>query len=356
MPAAVSTSMRAVFGALLLPVAAAAAQTSPPTVASLESCRLTSGAVVKPCRVAYRTYGTLDADRSNVVVVPTYFGGKSEDHAFMLGTYVDTTRFHVIVIDALADGHSSSPSNSGPAGRKLFAGLTIGDMVDVQHRLLREKLGITRAFAVVGISMGGFQAFEWAVRYPEFAERVVPIVGTPTVTAYDQLVYAAMLGEAEHGVRQGVWPDSAWMQLSRIEMIWLRTPGGIIDSGGTKLRGDVAATADYYRKSWKLEDYAAQVRALLRHDVAAPYGGDVARAAGRVRARMLVVYSPDDHMVASGPAAEFARLVGAERLEVRSICGHSVFWCEAEKLGGEVRAFLARGAAVSAGEGRSGTR
>ena len=79
--------------------------------------------------------------------------------------YVDTTRHHVIIIDALADGHSSSPSNSA-VGAVAFAGLTIGDMVEVQHRFLTEHLGLQHARAIVGISMGGFQVFEWAIRYP----------------------------------------------------------------------------------------------------------------------------------------------------------------------------------------------
>src|SRR5688500_2177560 len=131
----------------------------PPRVAALGACRLASGAAVPDCRVAYRTFGRLAAARDNVVLVPTFFAGRSEDHLFMLGAYVDTTRYHVVIADALADGHSSSPSNT-PGGDALFARLTVGDMVETQHRLLTEHLGVRHLRAVVGISMGGFAAFE----------------------------------------------------------------------------------------------------------------------------------------------------------------------------------------------------
>jgi hypothetical protein len=75
-----------------------------PTVARLGSCRLASGATIPTAAWRTRAYGPLNAARDNVVLVPTFFAGRSEDHAFMLGTYVDTTRYHVVIVDALADG------------------------------------------------------------------------------------------------------------------------------------------------------------------------------------------------------------------------------------------------------------
>ena len=319
-----------------------------PTVVSLGTCRLASGATIPDCRVAYRAYGRLNAERSNAVLVPTFFAGRSEDHAFMLGTYVDTARYHVLVVDALGDGHSSSPSNAAPAARAAFRDLTIGDMVEAQRRLLVEHLGIRRLRAVVGISMGGFQAFEWAVRHPTFADVVVPVVGSPRVTAADQLVYDAMRGAAEQASSAGVPADAAWTQVSRIESLFMRTRAMLTDSGPAWVEREVAALAGAYRQQrWALDDYAAQLGAIRRHDVAAGFGGELSRAAGAVRARMLVVYSPDDLIVASGPAAEFARLAGADTLAVRSACGHALFWCEEASVGEAVRRFVEQDASVA---------
>jgi homoserine O-acetyltransferase len=255
----------------------------------------------------------------------------------------------VIIADAFADGHSSSPSNVAPAAREAFRDLTIGDMVVAHHRLLTERLGIRHLRAVVGISMGGLQAFDWALRYPTFADAYVPVVGTPRASAPDRLIYRALISGAENGGRSGALSDSAWEQVSRIETLFMRTPEALRSLGIAKVDGEVTAMANGYRRSWSLDDYAAQMRAIERHDITTPFRGDLSRAAMAVRARMLVVYSPDDRMVSSGPGAEFARLTGAETLEVPSDCGHAVFWCEEAKIGTVVRTFIDRTVAKVAG-------
>jgi homoserine O-acetyltransferase len=258
----------------------------------------------------------------------------------MLGAYVDTTRHHVVIVDALADGHSSSPSNT-PGGEALFGALTIGDMVETQHRLLTEHLGVRHLRAVVGISMGGFEAFEWAVRYPDFADAVVPIVGTPRVPTHDRLNYTLARRVVEDARRAD--PDSTWRHASRWEALFMRTPRFLNDSGEAHLARSIEELAGAYRGAgWSPADYAAQLAAIGAHDVSLRFGGDLARAAAAVRARVLVVVSPDDRMVDPAPAAAFARLAGAETLEAPSVCGHAVFWCEAERLGRAVRAFVER--------------
>jgi homoserine O-acetyltransferase len=348
-----AVALPAVALALALPPGRALAQSAPavvpPSVASLDACTLASGATIPDCRIAYRTFGRLNPARDNAILIPTFFAGRSEDHAFMLGEYVDTTRYHVIIADALADGLSSSPSNVAPAARAAFRDLTIGDMVDAHHRLLTEKLGIERLRAVIGISMGGFQAFDWAVRYPTFAEAYVPIVGSPRVSPSDRLVYRALISGAENGSRNGAPADTAWEQVARIEALFMRTPEGLRSMGLEKVEGEVTGIANGYRRIWALDDYAAQMRAIERHDITTPFGGDLARAAKAVRGRMLVIYTPDDRMVYSGPAAEFARLAGAATLVVRSECGHSVFWCESGKIGAAVRNFVSGGARTVVG-------
>ena len=342
-----------------LSAASVAAQDEPdPAVVDLGTCRLAVGAEIPDCRVAYRAFGTLNAARDNVVLIPTFFAGRSEDHAFMLATYVDTTRYHVLIVDALADGRSSSPSNTGPGAREAFVGLTIGDMVDAQRRLL-DALGIPRVHAVVGISMGGFQAFEWAVRYPDLADVVVAVVGTPRPEPSDRVLYGALVEAAEQARAAGLSGVDAWMHPSRIETLFMGTRPAMDAQGFLGAEADVSGLATSYAGAgWALEDYAAQARAIGSHDISASFGGDLAAAARVVRARMLVVTTPDDQIVSPGPAAEFARLVGAEVLAVPSPCGHAVFWCEDEALGGAVRSFIdadgrdvAAPPAIGSGEG-----
>jgi len=255
--------------------------------------------------------------------------------------WVDTTRFFTIVVDAFANGRSSSPSNTA-GGRAAFLDLTIADMVDAQHRLVVEVLKLPRLHAVLGISMGGMQAFEWAVRYPDYVDAVVPIVGSPQGEAFDRTRTSALISLVENGRAHGVPDDSLWTQVSLLSELFLRTPRAVNKAGFAAATADVAQSAKALSATWSLEDFVSQVRAGRRQDVAANFGGDLARAAAQVRSRMLIIYSWDDHSVSAESAAVFARYVRADTLSVASPCGHLATACEGARITPVVREFLAR--------------
>jgi homoserine O-acetyltransferase len=316
----------------------------PATVASLGTCRLASGATIENCRVSYRTFGRLNPARTNAVVIPTWLLGRSEDWIGMVGPngWVDTTRFFTVVVDAFANGRSSSPSNTAPEGRAAFLDLTIADMVDAQHRLVVEVLKLPRLHGVLGISMGGMQAFEWAVRYPTFVDAVVPVVGTPQAGAFDRTFTSTLLSLVENGRAHSVPDDSVWNQVALMWEMHLRTPRAVNKDGVTAAAANVTQMAKGFTATWSLEDFASQVRAARRQDVAANFGGDLARAAAQVHSRMLIIYSWDDHSVSAEPAAAFARYVRADTLSVASQCGHLATACEGARITPVVRTFLAR--------------
>jgi homoserine O-acetyltransferase len=325
------------------PFQAAAAQ-QPPRVASVGPCILSGGGTINDCKVAYRTFGRMNAERSNVVLIPTWLLGRSEDWTPYLGArgYVDTTRFYAIVVDALGDGRSSSPSNVPASERQAFRGLTTGDMVRSQHTLLTRHLGISHLHAVVGFSMGGMQALDWAVRYPAFLDYAVSIAGTPRVGAFDHLMWSTMLQVIENGERSRIPADSVWDQLARLEALFLQTPAMLNRWTWDSVITSASATGKTYRQTWTLQDYAAQLRALRLHDISASFGSDLNRAAKSVRAHVLIIHSPDDLMVTAGPAFAFAPLVRADTLSVPTACGHLLFTCEQELLTSTVQRFLAR--------------
>ena len=331
-------------GLCICPLSRSAAQ-QPPRIGRLGSCQLSAGGTISDCQIGYRTFGRLSAARDNVVLIPTWLQGRSEDWIPLLGPggYVDTTRFHVIIVDALGDGHSSSPSSSPAGDRRAFPDFSIADMVTSQYRLLTEKLGIKHLHAVVGFSMGGMQALEWAVRYPTFLDRAVPIAGAARLGAFDHLMWTAMLQEIENGRPAGIPPDSIWAQLARLEALLVQTPAAVNRLSWDSVVTAAAANASTYRKTWPLEDFAAQLKAIRQHDISRKFGGDMSRAAKAVRARVFIVHSPDDHMVTSGPAVEFAKMIGARTLLMPSECGHIAIFCQQDTLATAVRAFLESG-------------
>lgn len=162
--------------------------------------QLEKGGCLPQVTVAYETYGRLNAERSNAIIVCHAISGDSHvaqhnpeddpgwwDLVVGPGRPVDTDRFFVICPNVLGGCRgttgpgSLSPATGKPYGRD-FPTITLGDMVEVQRRLLKE-LGIERLLAVVGGSVGGHQALTWAVRYPEFMRGVVLLATSPRLTS-----------------------------------------------------------------------------------------------------------------------------------------------------------------------------
>jgi homoserine O-acetyltransferase len=148
---------------------------------TVDSFRFESGVTVPHVKIAFATYGRLNAARSNAVLAPAHFMVDEHGYDWLLGPgqALDTTRYFVITTEMFGNGISSSPSNTPEPFHGLrFPAVTIRDNVRIAHQLLTETLGVTHLEAIVGFAMGAQQAFQWAVTYPDFADRVVATAGT----------------------------------------------------------------------------------------------------------------------------------------------------------------------------------
>jgi homoserine O-acetyltransferase/O-succinyltransferase len=141
--------------------------------------KLHDGGVIHEFRLGYRTLGKLNSGKSNAVLWPTWIGGKSQDLLLFIGpgNVVDTNKYFVVLVDAIGNGVSSSPSNSKRQPLMKYPKFTIRDMVEAEHRLCTDLLYLPHLRAVLGISMGGMQAFEWVVTYPDFMDIGIPCLG-----------------------------------------------------------------------------------------------------------------------------------------------------------------------------------
>ncbi len=192
-----------------------------------EPMPLDSGIEIGPIEVSYQTYGSLNADKSNAIVICHALTGDqfvSETHpitqkpgwwAMMVGPGkpVDTDKYFVICSSVIGGCMGSTgpvspdPKTGKPYGLN-FPVITIGDMVRAQKRLV-ESLGIKKLFCVIGGSMGGMQVLQWAVSYPEMVFAAIPIATAPRHTAQNI---------AFHEVgRQAIMADPNWCHGAYLE-------------------------------------------------------------------------------------------------------------------------------------------
>jgi homoserine O-acetyltransferase len=312
--------------------------------ADLGVCKLVNGQEIAGCRLGYRIWGKLNAEHSNAVLFPTWFSGTSANLADLFGPngLADPSKYFVVAVDALGGGVSSSPSNSAMQHGPDFPAFTIQDMVNAEYRLATEILSLKHLHAVMGISMGGQQTFEWMVDYPDFIDLAIPIVGSPRPNSRDLLLYRT---DAAAVKADPAWHDGQYTQppsASLADMIWqlnLTTPVNYARTHTMqKFEHDESEVAAKGILPFDANDWLAQLDAIIHLDVA--HGGSLEDAAKRVKARVLVVSAAQDQMVNPQPALDFAHLIGAKTIVLQGDCGHIATGCEAEILNPQVRAFL----------------
>lgn len=316
--------------------------------ATLGEFKLQSGVVLHDFHIGYRTLGKLNAGKTNAVLWPTWLGGKSEDLLEFIGPgkVVDSGKYFVILVDAIGDGFSTSPSNSSSQPRLKFPQFTIRDMVESEHRLATEVLKLTHLHAVMGLSMGGMQTFEWAVTYPDFMDVTIPMEGSPQSTSYDKLLWTSEIdaieldpawnngnptGPLTRGIALEEEIDSMNVTSPAYRVTHTKTESfeSFVEKMRKDSRSDGGAASDQIR----------QREAIMALDIPRELGVSLEQAAQRVHSRMLVIVSAEDHMVNPAPAVEFAKTIGAPVVTLDSPCGHLSLSCIS--VGPVVAQFLA---------------
>ena len=337
-----------ILNVCLLALLSAGAEDGAQRVADLGACTLESGKQITQCRVGYRTFGTLNADRDNAVLMPTWLNGRTEDLTTLVGAdpgkkhLIDTNRYYAVLLDAFADGVSSSPSNSDGQRGTDFPTVTLRDMVHAEYRVATEVLHLKHAHAVIGLSMGGEQTFEWAVDYPQFFDRAAAVIATPQLTSYDLMTHAIILDaiRSDPDYKGGAYGEKEppLRIANQIEDLLHNTPEYHVEH--TKREEVPALVKEMGTPSRQdANDRVSQLEAIMKHDVLR--GKTIAEVAGQSRLKWLIIVSKHDHLVYPGPALEWAKTTGAETYISDTPCGHLILDCDAAALSQRIQAFLA---------------
>jgi homoserine O-acetyltransferase/O-succinyltransferase len=300
---------------------------------------LVSGRVITDCRVSYTTAGILNENESNVIVYPTWFGGRSESIINVGARLFDTTKYFLIAIDALGNGLSSSPSNSPHQPNNEFPEISIKDMVNAQYRLLKNEIGIKKVYAFIGGSMGGMQVFEWAVSYPDFMNKVIIYAGSPRLTPFDLMLWTSEILVIENWISNGGSEEELADIVATIHNLLITTPRNK-NRQVSRENFDQYLNNTYidFRKTFNPYDWKSQLIAMTRHDIS--INGSIDEAALRIKADMLIMVGAQDLIVNPDPAIEFAEKFGYKKYIFDNDCGHLAPGCEFETFKSLINSFI----------------
>jgi homoserine O-acetyltransferase/O-succinyltransferase len=361
--------MRASIAALALllaaavPAAAHGPNDPPHQSYAMGDFKLESGDVIRDFSISYVTHGTLNADRSNAILMVTAIGGNHHriDYLIGPGRALDPAKYFIIATDAIGNGLTTSPSNSKAQHGTQFPRFNIRDMVSSQHRLVTEKLGIRRLVTVVGASMGGMQALQWAVSHPDMMDSVVPIIPLARTPAWTTGVLEML--------RQSIMADPRWKggnydasdppeQGMRLWAGWLsgvivRTPvfqEEAFPKGGEDEIRFLKGIEDGGWKRMDALDWVYQSWAYDQHNVGNTPGfnGDISRALGSIRAKTLILAGSTDLLNPEYESMQAARQIpGARYVSINAqrpmghLSGAGATAPENEVQNREIAAFLA---------------
>lgn len=345
----------------------------PQTARFDEPLALACGRSLASCELVYETYGTLNASASNAVLICHALSGHHHaagyhaatdrkpgwwDSCIGPGKPIDTNRFFVVSLNNLGGCNGSTgPSSVNPATGKPYGAdfpvLTVEDWVHSQVRL-GERLGIQQWAAVVGGSLGGMQALQWTISYPERVRHCVDIASAPKLSAqniaFNEVARQAILTDPEfHGGSfqdQGVIPKRGLMLARMVGHITYLSDDSMGEKFGRELKSD-KLNYDFHSVEFQVESYLRyqgeefsgrfdantyllMTKALDYFDPAATHGGDLAATLAHVTADYCIMSFTTDWRFSPARSREIVDALMAARknvcyLEIDSPYGHDAF-------------------------------
>lgn len=301
--------------------------------------QLQRGATIRDCKLAYKTFGTLNTAKDNAIVYPTWYSGQHYDNEWLIGPgkALDPDKYFIIIPNMFGNGLSSSPSNTPePYNADRFPQVTAYDNVIQQHRLVTEKFGIEKLPLVTGWSMGALQTFHWGALFPDMVERIAPFCGSAKCSRHNFVFL--------EGVKAALRADAAWQEgryrekpekglraMARVYAGWgfsqdfYRAELDLKAMGYSSLEDFLVAFWEGFFLPKDANNLLAMAWTWQHGDISDNdlYGGDLAKALGAIKARAYVMPGQTDlYFPVADSENEVANMPDAELIPVPSIWGH----------------------------------
>jgi homoserine O-acetyltransferase len=300
-----------------------------------------SGVPLPEARVVYATYGTLNAARDNAVLLPSHYMATYRGYEWLIGAdkALDPSKLFLVATELFGNGRSSSPSNTPePFHGPRFPVMTIRDNVEAVHRLLTEELKVSHLRAIVGFSMGAEQAFQWAVSYPTFADKIVVTSGTAKcyphglvrlegqiATITTDPVFAG--GDYTAPPVKGIETfGTVWLAWLYSQEWWRRELWRAGQPADQTFENYLQFRRTHFLNTADANDLILQMRTWEKHDVGATpgFGGDIEKALRSIKVPLLYMPSETDMYFPLGDARYEAQFIpGVTLAPIPSLWGHT---------------------------------
>jgi len=344
---------------------------APQTAHFSEPLMLKCGEVLPQFHLVYETYGTLNADKSNAVIICHALSGNHHvagkystddkypgwwDNLVGPGKPLDTHKFFVIGLNNLGGCHGSSgPNTISPKSKRPYGAsfpiVTVEDWVNSQARLL-DYLGIKRLAAVIGGSLGGMQALQWTIAYPERIKHALIIAAAPNLTAqnmaFNEVARQAIITDPEfyNGdyYAHNTVPRRGLRIARMLGHITYLSDDAMGEKFGRKLKDKIKYSfdvefemesylryqGDKFACEFDANTYLRMTRALDYYDPALEYAGNLSKALSNVKAQFLVVSFTSDWRFSPERSREIVKALLDNELivsyaEVTALHGHDAF-------------------------------
>jgi len=309
------------------------------SVFDLGDFELQSGLVLPGARLAYKTYGELNENRDNLVVLPTFYTGSHmrNEGFFGTGRAIDPAHHYVVSINMFGNGISSSPSNTpAPFNAASFPDMTLYDNIRAQYRLLTEELGANSIALVTGWSMAGCQSFQWAAQYPDFVSAILPFCASAKTSEHNVVflegVKAALQADAVYAEGNYTRPPVKGLEaFGRVYAGWAFSQTFYREQM-YRLQGFDSAEAllqdwEQDHLGWDANDLLCKLRTWQKGDISANdlYQNDFKAALNAIKAETIVIvcdndlyFRPEDNQI------EIEHIIGGELRIYESPWGHCV--------------------------------
>jgi len=309
---------------------------------------LQKGGTLPLARLCYKTLGSLSSTGDNVVLVPSWYSGTHREAELCLvgrGRPIDPAKYFIVLTNLLANGVSSSPSNTqAPFEAGRFPQVTLFDNVRLQHLLLTERLGVHRLRLVAGWSMGGCQAFQWGAQYPAMVDAIAPLCCSARTAHFNKVFLLSLRRalELDPGFNHGYYTHPPLRGLRAFAAIYAGW-GFSEPFYRTEAFREFGASsaAEFVDRFWEqafIHHDANDLLALLHTwqdgDISnnATYQGDFNGALRAISARTLIM--PGDHdsyFPVADSQYEASYIAKAECRPIPSIWGHMTLWNPADR-------------------------